>query len=302
MISRQLLAALDVQLADAADEGRALLDRGRLRPRAVGLVGCGDRGLELGVGDGVVGLDRLAGGGVGHGIAHRVGLLLGAPRQSRSAAVQPAGRRAGGLEADSTRGFARAEAPIRGAGHHEEQVGQAVQVGQHVRVGQLARLGQCDGPALGPPHHAAGQVQRGAGHRLAGQHELGRHLLGRLQGVDLRLQRADHLGGHQGRARGQPVAPIGVGGQLGPDHEQLALQAHDQRVQPRLGPIGDGADGGARQPQRGDHLVGAAIRIGPQVRLADPIAADTAGRWCRRRPCGCRCASRGWYAAAGTTD
>ena len=85
---RQLLAALGVQLADAADEGRALLDRGRLRPGAVRLVGCGDRGLELGVGDGVVGLDRLARGGVGHGIAHRVGLLVSAPRQSRSAAVQ----------------------------------------------------------------------------------------------------------------------------------------------------------------------------------------------------------------------
>ena len=49
---RQLLAALGVQFADAADEGRALIDRGRLRPGAVRLVGCGDRGLELGVGDG----------------------------------------------------------------------------------------------------------------------------------------------------------------------------------------------------------------------------------------------------------
>ncbi len=73
---RQLLAALGVQFADAADEGRALLDRGRLRPGAVRLVGRGDRGLELGVGDGVVGLDRLAGGGVGYGIVHRVCLLV----------------------------------------------------------------------------------------------------------------------------------------------------------------------------------------------------------------------------------
>ena len=66
----ELLAALDVQLADAADEGRALLDGGGLRPRAVGLVGRGDGGVELGVGDGRERLDRLAGGGVGHGIAH----------------------------------------------------------------------------------------------------------------------------------------------------------------------------------------------------------------------------------------
>ena len=77
-----------VQFADAADEGRALLDRGRLRPGAVRLVGCGDRGLELGVGDGVVGLDRLAGGGIGYGIGHRAVLLLSAPCQSRSVAVQ----------------------------------------------------------------------------------------------------------------------------------------------------------------------------------------------------------------------
>ena len=41
---RQLLAALDVQFADAADEGRALVDRRRLRPGAVRLVGRGDRG------------------------------------------------------------------------------------------------------------------------------------------------------------------------------------------------------------------------------------------------------------------
>ena len=50
----ELLAALDVQLADAADEGGALLDRGRPRPGAVRLVGRGDGGLELGVGDGRV--------------------------------------------------------------------------------------------------------------------------------------------------------------------------------------------------------------------------------------------------------
>ena len=71
----QLLAALGVELGDAADEGRALLDRGRLRPGAVRLVGCGNRGLELGIGDRIECLDRLPGGGVGHGIAHRVDLL-----------------------------------------------------------------------------------------------------------------------------------------------------------------------------------------------------------------------------------
>jgi len=37
-----------VQLGHAADEGGALLDGGRLRPGAVRLIGCGDRGLQLG--------------------------------------------------------------------------------------------------------------------------------------------------------------------------------------------------------------------------------------------------------------
>ncbi len=67
---RQLLATLDVEFADAADEGRALVDRRRLRPCAVRLVGRGDRPVEFGVRDGVEGLDRLACCGVGHGIGH----------------------------------------------------------------------------------------------------------------------------------------------------------------------------------------------------------------------------------------
>ena len=48
---RELLAPLDVQLADPADERRALGDTRRRRPRLVRLVGAGDRVAQLVVGD-----------------------------------------------------------------------------------------------------------------------------------------------------------------------------------------------------------------------------------------------------------
>ena len=83
----ELLAALEVQFPDASHERGTLLDGGGLRPAAVGLVGGGDGGVELGVGDGRERLDRLAGGGIGHGVAHGV-LLLGC---TRARALHPAG-------------------------------------------------------------------------------------------------------------------------------------------------------------------------------------------------------------------
>ena len=67
----ELLRALLVQVADLADQRRALGDGGGLRPRFVGGVGPADRLAQRVVGDRRVLLDRLPGGGIDYGvIAH----------------------------------------------------------------------------------------------------------------------------------------------------------------------------------------------------------------------------------------
>ena len=62
--------------------------------------------------------------------------------------------------------------------------------------------------------------------------------------------------------------------QLGADDEQLALEPEDELGEARLGPVGGGADRGPCQAERRDGLIGRAVGIGPQIRLADPVAAE----------------------------
>ena len=74
---RERVATLRVELADAPDEGGALLDRRRARPLAVRPIGGRDRVHELRVADRRVGLAALAGCRVDHRVVAHLVLLLG---------------------------------------------------------------------------------------------------------------------------------------------------------------------------------------------------------------------------------
>ena len=281
--------------ADAADEGRALLDRGRLRPGAVRFVGCGDRGLELGVGDGVVGLDRLARGGVGHGIAHRVSLLVSAPRQSRSAAVHPhreAGWWAGGpillagshgAEAcpeSSSRHSRTARNPHRRRGHDEEQVGEPVQVRHDLRVGQAAGSRPVPRPDArrGGSSCAPGPARRRSSTRPAATNSFGCSTSSSSSSIS-RLQRGRPSPAvtrdtpSVSRSRRSTWVASSAPTTKSSRWSRRISSASRASVRSVAAPID-----GARQPERGDGFVGGAVGVGAQVGLADPVAAEEQAR------------------------
>src|SRR6476646_647140 len=81
------------------------------------------------------------------------------------------------------------------------EVGEPVQVRHDLAVGSEPSIGRGgDGLALGAPHHRAGQIERGGDAVLTREHELGRWFEPGRGLVDHRLERGDHLPGHEGRA------------------------------------------------------------------------------------------------------
>ena len=81
------------------------------------------------------------------------------------------------------------EPAIRCTRGDEQQVRQPIQVRQHVGIRQLPGIGERDRPALGTSHRRSSEVERCAGHRLAGDDELGRLLDELLERIDLPLER-----------------------------------------------------------------------------------------------------------------
>ena len=90
-------------------------------------------------------------------------------------------------------------------------------------------------------------------------------------GVDQGFEAGHHVGRDQRHTFRQLRPAVGVRGQVGPDHEELALEAQDQ---------GGGLGVGSERPghaERGHGLVDAAVGLGGGVGLGDPAAVQQAG-------------------------
>ena len=123
-----------------------------------------------------------------------------------------------------------------------------------------------------------GQLEGRRESRLAGHDELARELDLRLHLAQHRVHPVDHRRRHARGAVAALVAGAGVGGQLRPDHEQLALDAEDLLIEP--GECRAGLRRRRQRPQlrpgqaeRRDGLVHGAIGLGPQVVLRHALAA-----------------------------
>src|SRR6185437_7452772 len=125
------------------------------------------------------------------------------------------------------------EGPFLPPGERIEEVGEAVEVGDDLAAVEPTLVGGGDRPTLGPPRDGAGHVERGGHPVLSGEHEFGRRLVARGHVVDHRLQRVDHRPRRERHAGLQLRAVRRRGGQLGTDHEQLALETDEQVVELR---------------------------------------------------------------------
>lgn len=69
----------------------------------------------------------------------------------------------------------------------------------------------------------------------------------------------------------QLVVLGGIGRQLGPDREELALDPQDDRMPAAV------LDEGARRAQRRDRLIDGAVGLGARIRLGDAPTVEEAG-------------------------
>src|ERR1035438_10239239 len=118
---------------------------------------------------------------------------------------------------------------LRLAGEHEEQVGATIEVAEHLGILDAPGALQGHGAALCATHEGAREVDGGAHRGSTGDDEAAGKRYSRLEVVDLALERVRHLGGHDIEVALE-VCPVSrTGGELGPDHEELALQLEDAR-------------------------------------------------------------------------
>ena len=238
--------------AERADE--ELLDERRRRP---------DAELRRGLGDG---LRRHA---AGLGVSAHGSLLSG--ETVRRAAAGPRGPGHG----------RRLRLCLFGhAGQDPEQVGEPVQVGKDVAGGDaLVGRGQRDGPPLGAPGDGPGQLERGGQPALARDHELLRELDRAFRRAQHLVEAVDHLARDARDAVLLLRASVGVGRELRADREQLALEPQQQLAEAADVGRQDAvlrlhAELGAREAEGRDGLVDRAVGLGPQVVLADAVAAE----------------------------
>ena len=159
------------------------------------------------------------------------------------------------------------------------EVGEAVQVGDEVGAGDEALALERDGAPLRPAQDRTRELQGRARWRLAGHDELPRHVEVPFELHEVALHVGDHRLGDARPAVFEPVPRIRVRRQLGPDHEEFALDTQDQlgeasepgreRSDPSLG-----TEVGAGHAQRRDGLVDRAVGLGARVVLADALAAE----------------------------
>jgi hypothetical protein len=171
------------------------------------------------------------------------------------------------------------EGLLGGPRQHPEQIGETVQIGKDVWAGDEAvRLERHD-PAFGAAHDGPGELDGGAGRRLARDDELRRHHDVALGLAKHRLEPLDHRRIDARHAGLLPIERGRLGRKLRGGHEQLALEPQEdrrqlakadiQRPELRLHP-----ELGAGDAERGDRLVDRAVRLGPEVVFADAVAAE----------------------------
>ena len=174
-------------------------------------------------------------------------------------------QRAAGTAAD------REEAPVGGARRDEQQVGQAVEVWHDLGVRQAALGGAT--VRRSARRTRSGDVQRGAGHRFAGDHELGR-LSWRASRVSISPSSAETISALTRVTPRSACRFVDMRRQLGADDEQLTLEPVDEGGELCLGPVCHGSDRCPCQAERGDRLIGRAVGVRSEIRLADPGAAE----------------------------
>src|SRR5215211_2379194 len=165
-----------------------------------------------------------------------------------------------------------AKAVLLPACQRVDEVGESVQVRDDLAVVEPAGVAGGDRLALGATDDGASKVEGGRELVLTREHELLRRMEAGRDIVDDRFEGGDHLGRHARDAGLEPLALAGVGRELGPGDEQLALQSEQQRVELR-----PGFREGPGETERGDGLVDVAVRRGTGRVLLDSPAVEQPG-------------------------
>ena len=151
---------------------------------------------------------------------------------------------------------------IHGACQHEQQVGEAIDVPhQHGVHGRI----EGNHPPLRPATHGTGHVQGGARRAAAREDEPSKRRQLGLVSVDGQLEPLHVIVSKRGLGHTRRDFVAGIG-QLGAQREQIALQAHEHRIDLRI------SAGSASQAQARVQLVDFPIRIDSRLALADARA------------------------------
>src|SRR5688500_15633202 len=168
-------------------------------------------------------------------------------------------------------GLRMAGAVVRRAGHDKQQIGEPVQVNNTLRIERL--LPGCrHGLALGPAADGPREVQVRSQWGSARQDELREGWRGGLVSVDQPLQGGGHSFRDPLDLPGANLLPFFIGGgEVGPEDEQLGLQAFQGSGDLDIGAVGH-AD-----PQQGVQLIHLAVGADAGVVLHHALTPEQAG-------------------------
>ena len=130
---------------------------------------------------------------------------------------------------------------------------------------------QANDAALGPTQHRTRHVESRSRRCATRDHERIRQRYPALELVDLGLQPAGGVWRHHHEMLLELVILRHVGGQLGANGKQLALDPQDDRMPAAV------LDQRPGRAQRRDRLIDSTVGLGARIRLGDPTAVEKPG-------------------------